>query len=106
MVDAWNNVAFNDEKYQARYNENRDEFCFCDGGLEGWDCCKVQTIGFGGKTIKVYPIGTFCWTWSSPFAKSTSHILNFKLLVKRYTQPQPLQDIPDSPGFSGKTPDH
>jgi len=31
--------------------------------LEEWDCFKAQTIEVGGKTIKVYPIGAFCWTW-------------------------------------------
>jgi hypothetical protein len=29
---------------------------------------------------------------SSPFAQSTPHILNFKLLVEMSTQPQALQD--------------
>jgi len=64
MVDAWNNAAFGEEEYQARYDEERGEFCFCDGGLEEWDCFGAQTIEIEGKTIKVYPIGAFCWIWS------------------------------------------
>jgi len=63
MVDAWNNTAF-EEEYRARYDEERDEFCFSDGGLEEWDCFKAQTIEAEGRTIKVYPIGVFYWTWS------------------------------------------
>ena len=65
MVDAWNNVAFDEEQYQARYDEKRDEFCFRDGGLEEWDCFGAQTIESEGKTIKVYPIGAFCWIWDN-----------------------------------------
>ena len=64
MVDAWNNAAFSEEAYQARYDEERDAFCFRDGGLEDWDCFGAQTIEIEGKTIKVYPIGAFCWIWS------------------------------------------
>ena len=64
LVDAWNNAAFGEEEYQARYDEERDEFCFCDGELEEWDCFGAQTIEIEGKTIKVYPIGAFCWIWS------------------------------------------
>ena len=64
MVDAWNNAAFSGEAYQARYDEERDAFCFRDGGLEEWDCFGAQTIEIEGKTIKVYPIGAFCWIWS------------------------------------------
>jgi hypothetical protein len=62
--DAWNNTAFGEEEYQAKYDEERDAFCFCDGGLEEWDCFGAQTIETDSKTIKVYPIGAFCWTWS------------------------------------------
>ena len=65
MVDAWsNNVAFGEEVYRARYDEERDEFCFCSSGLEDWDCFGAQTIEIEGKTIKVYSIGAFSWIWS------------------------------------------
>jgi hypothetical protein len=65
MVDAWNNIALCDEEYQARYDEARDAFCFRDGGLEEWDCFGAKTIEIEGKTVKVYPIGAFCWTWNA-----------------------------------------
>jgi hypothetical protein len=32
------------------------------------------------------------YLYTSPFAQSTPHILNFKLLVEMSTQPQALQD--------------
>jgi hypothetical protein len=64
MVDAWNNAPF-DEEYQARYDEEQDAFCFCSDGLEEWDCFGAQTIEIADKTIKVYPIGAFCWIWSN-----------------------------------------
>lgn len=64
MVDAWNKVAFDNEEYQARYDDERDEFCFSDGGLEEWDCFGAQTIEAEDRAIKVYPIGAFSWIWS------------------------------------------
>ena len=64
MVDMWINTTFGEEQRQARYDEERDEFCFCGGGLEEWDCFGAQTIETEEKTIKVYPIGAFCWIWS------------------------------------------
>jgi hypothetical protein len=63
MVDAWNNIAFGEEAYQARYDKEQDEFWFCGGALEAWDGLSAQTIEIEGKTTKVYPIGAFCWTW-------------------------------------------
>lgn len=65
MVDAWNNKAFDGEEYQARYDEEQDAFYFRDGGLEEWDCFGAKTIETEGKTIKVYPIGAFCWIWTT-----------------------------------------
>jgi hypothetical protein len=63
-VDAWNNAPFGEEAYQARYDEEQDEFCLCSDGLEEWDCFGAQTIEIEGKTTKVYAIGVFCWIWS------------------------------------------
>jgi hypothetical protein len=65
IVDAWNNAAFGEEGYQARYDKERDEFCFRDGGLEEWEGFGARTIENKGKTIKVYPIGACCWIWSN-----------------------------------------
>jgi hypothetical protein len=65
MVDAWNNMSFGEEEYQGRYDEERDAFYFRDGGLEEWDRFTAQTIEIEGKTIKVYPIGAFCWIWNN-----------------------------------------
>jgi hypothetical protein len=49
MVDAWNKVVFGEEKYQARYDKERDGFCFCDGGLEEWECFGApDSTGFRG----------------------------------------------------------
>ncbi len=70
MVDAWNNTAFGDEEYQARYDAARDEFCFRDGGLEEWDCFGAKTIESEGKDVKVYPIGAFCWIWNNEESSS------------------------------------
>jgi hypothetical protein len=64
MVDAWNRVVFDGAEYQARYDEERDEFCFINGGQEEWDCFGAQMKEIEGKTVKVYPIGAFCWIWS------------------------------------------
>jgi hypothetical protein len=64
MVDAWNRTAFGDEAYQAQYDEERDAFCFRDGGLEEWDCFGAQMMESEEKVIKVYPIGAFCWIWN------------------------------------------
>ena len=64
MVDVWNQLAFDDcEAYMAQYDENRDEFCFADGGFEEWDRYSPRTIEAEGRRIKVYPIGAYCWTW-------------------------------------------
>jgi hypothetical protein len=64
MVDVWNNAPFGEEEYQARYDEERDAFCFCGDGVEEGNCFGAQTIETESKTIKVYPIGAFCWIWS------------------------------------------
>ena len=65
MVDAWNNVAFGEEEYEARYDEGQRRVLFPEmAGLEEWDCFTAQTIEIEGKTIKVYPIGAFCWIWN------------------------------------------
>lgn len=64
MVDAWNAKARDGEEYQARYDAGEDAFYFRDGDLEEWDCFGAKTIEAEGKTIKVYPIGAFCWIWS------------------------------------------
>jgi hypothetical protein len=34
-------------------------------GKVRWDCFGAQTIEIADKTIKVYPIGAFCWIWSN-----------------------------------------
>jgi hypothetical protein len=74
MVNAWNSVTFGEEEYQARYDEERDAFCFCDGGLEEWDCFGAQTIETDGKIIKVYPIGAFCWVWDKADTSSLPYV--------------------------------
>ena len=56
LVDAWNNVAFGGKEYQARYDEERDEFCFCDGGSEEWDCFGSKTIETEGKGAHPLPL--------------------------------------------------
>ena len=65
MVDAWNKITCGEESYQACYDAEHDAFCFCDGGLEEWDCFRAQMIESAGQTIKVYPIGAFCWVWDN-----------------------------------------
>jgi hypothetical protein len=64
IVDACNSTNFGEEEHHARYDEEQDKFCFCDGGLEEWDCFEAKVIEAEGKTIKVYPIGAFYWIWS------------------------------------------
>jgi hypothetical protein len=74
MVDVWNNTSFGEEEYQARYDEELDEFYFRDGGLEEWNCFRAQLIEVEGKEIKVYPIGAYGWCWTWDDEKMSNHI--------------------------------
>ena len=61
---AWNETAFSGEEYKAQYDEEQDEFCFGDGGLEDWDRFGHKIVQSAEGPLKVYPIGAYCWTWN------------------------------------------
>ena len=92
MVDDWNNTAFGEEEYQARYDAERDEFCFCDGGLEEWDCFGAKTIESEGKTIKVAHLEDCAEDWKGP----GSYIVP---LVKQGKDTFTVAAVGRSPGF-------
>jgi hypothetical protein len=63
IVDAWNQVTFENDVFMARYDEERDQFCFHAESDGEWECFGAQSINVDGRPITVYGIGAHCWIW-------------------------------------------
>ena len=51
------------EIHEARYDEKPDQFIFRDPASEEDEIYGPKLIEVEERSIKVYPIGTWLWTW-------------------------------------------
>jgi hypothetical protein len=63
IMDTWNTLTFCGAVFESRYDESQDVFRFYESSGGDWDHFGPESIEVAGKSIKVYPIGAFCWTW-------------------------------------------
>jgi hypothetical protein len=67
MVEDWKSDAMKidvGDELEAYYDLTNDQFCFRSEAEADWDCFPPVMAEVEGLTLKLYPIGAFCWIWS------------------------------------------